>query len=100
MAQAGASRTVIVFVTADRCAPCQQYKQDALNDPTVLARLADARLLPTHLEVDRSPGLADDHLGSRSIPMTYALRDGRVVADLPGQRSAVELVAWIDSLAR
>ena len=98
IAQAGSARTVIVFVTADRCAPCQQYKRDALNDPTVIARLSDARFLPTHLEVDRSPALADAHLGTRSIPMTYALRDGKVTAELRGQRSAADLLAWIDAL--
>jgi hypothetical protein len=32
--------------------------------------------------------------------MTYALRDGKVVAELPGQRSAAELVAWLDALPR
>lgn len=96
--EAGADRVVVAFVTADRCAPCQQYKRDALNDPAVLARLAEARFLPTHLEVDRSPELADTHLGTRAIPMTYALRSGKVVAELRGQRSAAELLAWLDAL--
>jgi thioredoxin-like negative regulator of GroEL len=98
--QAGSSRIVIAFVTADRCAPCQQYKRDALNDAGVVAKLSDSRFLPTHLEVDRSPALADAHLGTRAIPMTYALRDGKVIAELRGQRSAADLVAWIDALQR
>ncbi len=96
--QAGSDRLVVVFVTADRCAPCQQYKRDALNDETVIARLSDARFVPTHLEIDRSAALADDYLGARSIPMTYALRDGNVFAQLRGQRSAAELRAWLDGL--
>ena len=100
IAEAGSSRIVIAFVTADRCAPCQQYKRDALNDAAVIARLSDARFLPTHLEVDRSPALADAHLGTRSIPLTYALRDGKVIAELRGQRSAADLVVWIDGLTR
>jgi thiol:disulfide interchange protein len=96
--QAGGDRVVVVFVTADRCAPCQQYKRDALNDASVIARLSDARFLPTHLEVDRSAALADAYLGTRSIPMTYALRNGKVIAELRGQRSAADLVAWIDAM--
>ena len=95
---AGAERTVVVFATADRCAPCQQYKRDALNDPAVIARLSDARFLPTHVEVDRSPELADTYLGVRSIPMTYALREGKVVSTLRGQRSAADLLAWLEKL--
>ena len=98
IAEAGPTRTVIVFVTADRCAPCQQYKKDALNDAAVIARLSVARFLPTHLEADRSPELATKYLGTTSIPMTYALRSGTVVAQLRGQRSAAELLAWIDAL--
>jgi thioredoxin-like negative regulator of GroEL len=98
IAEAGPTRTVIVFVTADRCAPCQQYKKDALNDDAVIVRLSDARFLATHLEVDRSPKLAETYLGTTSIPMTYALRGGTVVAQLRGQRSAAELLAWVDAL--
>jgi len=98
IAQAGDNRIVIVFATADRCAPCQQYKLDALNDAAVIARLSDARYLPTHLEVDRSPELAETYLGTTSIPMTYALRDGKIVAQLRGQRSAAELIAWLGTL--
>lgn len=98
IAEAGSTRTVVVFVTADRCAPCQQYKKDALNDATVIARLSDARFLPTHLEVDRSPKLAETYLGATSIPMTYALRNGTVIAELRGQRSAADLIQWLNSL--
>lgn len=96
--QAGSNRIVVAFVTADRCAPCQQFKRDALNDAAVLARLAEPGFLPTHLEVDRAPELADAHLGTRAIPMTYALRDGTVIAQLRGQRSAADLLAWLDAL--
>lgn len=98
--QAGTDRIVVAFATADRCAPCQQFKRDALNDASVIARLSDPRFLPTHVEVDRSPQLAETYLGTRSIPMTYALRDGKVVATLRGQRSAADLLAWLDGLTR
>ena len=97
--EAGAERVVIAFATADRCAPCQQYKQDALNDAAVIEKLSSGRFLPTHVEVDRSPELAETHLGSRAIPMTYALHDGGVVAQLRGQRSASDLLAWLEDLA-
>ena len=98
VARAGADRIVVAFATADRCGPCQQFKRDALNNAQVIARLSEARFLPTHVEVDRSPELADAILGTRSIPMTYALRDGRVIATLAGQRSAADLLAWLDAL--
>lgn len=98
IASAGSERVVIAFATADRCAPCQQYKRDALNDAAVIARLSDPRFVPTHVEVDRAGGLAEAHLGGRDIPMTYALCNGRVVATLAGQRSGAELLAWLDGL--
>lgn len=89
---------VVAFATADRCAPCQQYKKDAINDPRVVERLGDPRLVAAHVEVDREPEVAEAYLGSRAIPMTYALRGGERVGVLRGQRSADELLAWLDGL--
>ena len=53
-------------------------------------------LLATHVEVDRDPGRAESVLGSRAIPMTYLFRDGRQVSVLRGQRSAEELLEWLE----
>jgi thioredoxin-like negative regulator of GroEL len=86
---------VVVFATADRCAPCQQFKKDVLNDAGVIERLGSARAVATHLEVDRRPDLADRYLGGRAIPMTYLLVDGRVKSTLRGQRSAAEMLEWL-----
>lgn len=98
LASADRDTLVIAFATADRCAPCQQFKKDALNDHRVMERLSDPRLVTTHVEVDRRPDLADTYLGGRAIPMTYALRNGERVATLRGQRSAEDLLAWLDTL--
>lgn len=89
------SRLLVVVATADRCAPCQQYKKSALNDPRVIEALGGPGLLATHVEVDREPELAEELLGSRAIPMTYLFRDGERVAELRGQRSAEELLGWL-----
>ncbi len=100
IAHARSDQLVIAFATADRCAPCQQFKRDALNDSAVLARLAEPRFVPAHVEVDQAPDLAQRYLGTTSIPMTYALRDGKIVAELRGQRSSQQLLAWLDALPR
>lgn len=94
--RAGDGRVVIAFATADRCAPCQQFKLDALNDPRVLARLGSEGVLTSHVEVDREPEVARRWLGGPAIPMSYALVDGKVVATLRGQQSADALLAWLD----
>ncbi len=86
---------VVVFATADRCAPCQQYKKDALNDPEVLILLESGRIFATHVEVDREPELAREVLGSLGIPMTYLFRNGEIVGRLSGQRSAAELQTFL-----
>jgi hypothetical protein len=91
-------RTVIAFATADRCAPCQQYKKSALNDPRVIEALRDPELIATHVEVDKQPELARSILGSLAIPMTYGIRNGERIAMLRGQRSADELLAWPEEI--
>lgn len=90
-------RPVIVFATADRCAPCQQFKRDALNDPIVIRRLAATGWIATHVEVDREHDAAVRILGSAGIPVTYLIVDGQVVDRLPGQRSAKDLLDWISA---
>lgn len=95
-ASMASSRQLVVFATADRCAPCQQYKRDAMNDAGVITRLESPGLIATHVEVDRHPDAAREYLGGLAIPMTYLLRDGAVVATLRGQRSAEDLLAWMD----
>lgn len=88
---------LVVFATADRCAPCQQFKNDALRDPRVLTRLSSDRLIATHVEVDRHADDAQTYLGGAGIPVTYVLRDGKVVASMLGMRSADELLAFLDA---
>lgn len=89
------SGLVVVFATADRCAPCQQYKKSALNDKAVIEMLSGPGMRAVHVEVDRQPELAASRLGSKAIPMTYLFDDGVRVAELRGQRSADELLDWL-----
>lgn len=88
---------VVVFATADRCAPCQQYKRDALNDPEVLVALESGRVFATHIEVDQDAATATELLGGRSIPVTYLFRNGEIVDRMSGQRSAADLLAWLEA---
>jgi thiol-disulfide isomerase/thioredoxin len=87
-------KPVLVFATADRCGPCQQYKKDALNDPRVVAWMGEGRAHVAHVEVDRQPDAAA-LLPSAAIPMTYWMMNGRVAGELRGQRSADELLAFV-----
>jgi thiol:disulfide interchange protein len=89
-------RTLIAFTTADRCAPCQQFKKDALNDPRVVAFLASGRVEAVHVEVDRDGASAERVLGSTGIPMSHALRPDGSIERLPGMRSADDLLAWLE----
>ncbi len=87
-------KPVLVFATADRCGPCQQYKKDALNDPRVVAWIGEGRAQVAHVEVDRQPD-AVKLLPSAAIPMTYWMVNGEVTASLRGQRSADELLEFV-----
>ncbi|GAB4544903.1 MAG: hypothetical protein Tsb0013_02300 [Phycisphaerales bacterium] len=96
VAEARAAGTrVIVVATADRCAPCQQYKLDALNNPRVVERLSEGDIVAVHLEVDRQPELAHALVGSLGIPMTYELGPGGPERTLRGQRSAADLLGFL-----
>ncbi|MEM1424539.1 MAG: thioredoxin family protein [Planctomycetota bacterium] len=90
-----AGKRVVIVATADRCAPCQQYKLDALNDREVIARLEQGDTVAAHLEVDRQPELARELVGSLGIPMTYELGTDGPVRTLRGQRPAADLLEFL-----
>ncbi len=95
-----AGKRVIVVATADRCAPCQQYKLDALNNHFVVNRLKQSDIVAVHLEVDRQPELARELVGSLGIPMTYELGSEESegpVRTLRGQRSAKDLMDFLNN---
>lgn len=93
-----AKTPVLVFATADRCGPCQQYKKDAINDARVVEMMRSGSVIATHVEVDQEKDAAIRVLGAggRMIPMTYWIVDGNVVGTLRGQRSADDLLKWIE----
>ena len=70
--------------------PRPELPADIESCHALIEQLQAAAIVATHVEVDRQPKLAATHLGGASIPMSYALRDGAIVAELRGQRSADE----------
>jgi hypothetical protein len=93
-------RAVVVFATADRCGPCQQFKLDAVRDERVREFLRTGPAIASHIEVDKDPGAATEILGSRGIPITYWIENGEVKDKLEGQRSGDVLLAWLQERAK
>lgn len=89
-------KMVIAFVTADRCAVCQQFKQDVLNDPRVVSMLESGQFIVTHAEVERDYAAINERLALNEVPASYALGERRV-ATLSGYCSADELVRWLEA---
>lgn len=88
---------VFAVATADWCAPCQSYKRGALRDPRVEAWVK-RNATPVYINVDEAPEDAAA-LGVQSIPATFLLRDGRVVASASGALGADRLLDWLDQAA-
>lgn len=93
----GADRVVFAVATADWCPPCKTYKRGALSDDRVTAWLG-ANAVPILIDVDEFPDDAS-RLGVSSIPATFILRDGEVVARSEGAWSAGALLDWLDAYA-
>lgn len=92
---AGSSdRLVLAVATADWCSPCQGYKRGALVDARVEAWI-EANAVPVYIDIDESP---DDArlLDVQSIPATYLIRDGEVIARASGAMGAGALLEWLD----
>jgi putative thioredoxin len=84
---------VVVDFWADWCGPCKQLAP-------VLEREAEARdgqILLAKLDVDANPKIAD-HYGISGIPAVKAFRNGQVVSEFVGVRSAQGVATFLDEL--
>lgn len=84
---------VLAMVTADWCAPCQDYKHQALMDAGVTTWITQ-NTHPVVLDAT-TPNDQVAALGVYGFPTLVMLRDGREVSRLEGVHSAAELLSWL-----
>lgn len=78
------NKVVVAIATADWCPPCQSYKRGALADERV-AQWLDEHAVSVVIDVtDRQPNPDAQQLRVGSIPATYVIRDGSIVAEAVG----------------
>jgi thioredoxin-like negative regulator of GroEL len=94
-AASGSDRVVLAVATASWCGPCQQYKRNGLADPAVAGWVAE-HALPIMIDVERDRADASA-LAPHAVPMTYVLREGKVIASLEGPASGERLLAWLEA---
>lgn len=79
-------KPILILVTADWCPPCQLLKKGALSDPKV-TDWVNANMIPVYLE----DGADQDQirlLPVRSYPTTIVLKDGQILGQFTGNKSA------------
>ncbi|MBO6514495.1 MAG: thioredoxin family protein [Phycisphaerales bacterium] len=86
-------KPILILVTADWCPPCQALKKGALSDPKV-TDWVNANMIPVYLE----DGADQDQirlLPVRSYPTTIVLKDGQILGQFTGNKSASAFLSRI-----
>ncbi len=90
-------KPILILVTADWCAPCQALKKGALSDPKVSDWVKE-NMVPVYLE----DGANRDQirlLPVRAFPTTIVLKDGQILGQFSGNKSASAFLSRIKDYA-
>lgn len=87
-------RSLLVFVSANWCGPCQKMKRDTWADSEV-TKLVHEQFVPLYLDGDKYAELVES-LNVHAFPTTLIVNpDGRIVHEMTGYNTAVPLRTWL-----
>ncbi|MCE7973662.1 MAG: thioredoxin [Leptolyngbya sp. PLA1] len=92
-AAAASGLPVLVYVSADWCAPCTRLRAEALSDPEISRWIREN----THGVIldATTPNPEAAALRVYTIPTMLVMRDGQIVAKLEGYRDTAAFRQWL-----
>lgn len=90
-------RPIMLFFSADWCAPCLQLKKYVLSDKRVVG--ASQRLVNVYIDTDANPELVTTY-GIRGIPAIFFLKpDGQMIGKFSGDPTVSNFVKQMAAVA-
>lgn len=91
-------KPMLVLVTADWCPPCQALKRGALTD-TKVTEWVNENMIPVFLEDGANPDQIR-MLPVNSFPTTLVIKDGQILGQFSGNKSASKFLNRIKDLSK
>jgi thiol-disulfide isomerase/thioredoxin len=92
-------KLLMVVASAEWCSPCRKMCKTTWPDPALQSWVAE-NAIAAYVDIDKEKAAATEFSLTPPIPIVVLLKDGEEAGRTIGQRTAEEMLAWLEDTAK